>query len=476
MKFSYLRRKSGFAVRFVFLSMTLLFAACSQQTQPSSPIDTQLTGQADPAKLATEKWQAGIKIKDKPQTQDYKDLLLKRSKISLGKSKELSPREKDKDKKDKVLETGSLSTQVANKPLIMAHYMPWFQTPEESGYWGIHWTMNNCNPEVQDSTGRRQICSHHYPLIGPYDSSDPDLLEYHAMLMKLSGIDGVLIDWYGTQNAFDWPTLRDATEKIMTTFDRYGLKYAIVYEDKTIEAALYFNLIQNGIAAAHTDLQYLEANVFNRPNYLHINNQPLLLNFGPVHFSQASDWNSIFAGLSTNPKYQGLWAVSGLSDQFFSWVYDDSQFLPWFYGVSQNNNWNLSIGEAYPMFDDYYFEGGWGDNLFELTSQNKTLFSTTFQQALSGGADIIQLVTWNDFGEGTDIEPSIENGYQYLTEVQAFSGVSFDQQDLEAATEFYFLRKRLASDGLGLRSSESITSALLSGDNARAESLMAKLK
>ena len=46
---------------------------------------------------------------------------------------------------------------------VYAHYMPWFQTPELSGYWGNHWTMANKNPE-EFINGQRSIASHYYPL------------------------------------------------------------------------------------------------------------------------------------------------------------------------------------------------------------------------------------------------------------------------------------------------------------------------
>ena len=67
--------------------------------------------------------------------------------------------------------------------------------------WGIHWTMQYENPNIVDAMGKRQIASHYYPIIGPYDSTDPNVLEYHMLLMKYSGIDGVMIDWYGQQGA-----------------------------------------------------------------------------------------------------------------------------------------------------------------------------------------------------------------------------------------------------------------------------------
>ena len=65
--------------------------------------------------------------------------------------------------------------------------------------------MDTFDPEG-GKDGRATLASHYHPIIGPYDSGDPDVLEYHALLMKLAGIDGVVIDWYGT---VEFPRLCD---------------------------------------------------------------------------------------------------------------------------------------------------------------------------------------------------------------------------------------------------------------------------
>src|SRR5690242_5606191 len=71
--------------------------------------------------------------------------------------------------------------KAAGAPKLYMHYMPWFQTPASQGgtaggSWGWHWTMNTQNPNIVDSSGKRQIAAHYYPKIGPYDSTDPSVL------------------------------------------------------------------------------------------------------------------------------------------------------------------------------------------------------------------------------------------------------------------------------------------------------------
>src|SRR5579859_1122477 len=95
---------------------------------------------------------------------------------------------------------------------LLAHYMPWFEAKPTSPAWGWHWTMNAVNPDHQ-TNGIPDVASHFHALIGPYDSSDPDVLEYHLLLMRIAGIDGVIVDWYGLQQFRDYALLHRNTLK-----------------------------------------------------------------------------------------------------------------------------------------------------------------------------------------------------------------------------------------------------------------------
>ena len=75
----------------------------------------------------------------------------------------------------------SVAVTKTNSTKVYMHYMPWFQTPNSLGGtggsgWGYHWKMNTQNPNIVDASGKRQIASHYYPMIGTYDSTDPMVL------------------------------------------------------------------------------------------------------------------------------------------------------------------------------------------------------------------------------------------------------------------------------------------------------------
>ena len=332
---------------------------------------------------------------------------------------------------------------------VYVHLMPWFETKEtNNGQWGWHWTMATKNPEVviNTATGKREIASYYYPIIGPYASSDRDVIEYQLLLMKLSGIDGVLIDWYGTQNFFDYPLLLRNTEAIVDLTYKVGLEYAMVYEDQVNN-----NVSGDKIAAAKSDMNYLATKHFVQKNYIKVDGKPLLLTFGPQTFNSPSDWTSIFSGLSTKPKFLTLWYESGKAGTNasgeYSWVYQDAQshltHLDGFYDRSLSG---IKMVSAYPGFKDFYAEGGWGSGYFFIDHHGTETFTTTLNRAIANNAQYLQLVTWNDYGEGTMIEPTDEFQYSFLTTLQSTLGVPYKQEDLELVGNLYTLRKKFTDD------------------------------
>src|ERR1700704_3428414 len=126
---------------------------------------------------------------------------------------------------------------------VMVYYMPWYTARPYSDSWGWHWTMDHFNPDRVNASGEREIASWYYPLIGPYDSSDPAVLEYHVLLMKLAGVDGVVVDWYGAAKFLDYGINNQATLKLFQFTRKAGLKFSICYEDQTIQHMIAGNFL-----------------------------------------------------------------------------------------------------------------------------------------------------------------------------------------------------------------------------------------
>ena len=72
-------------------------------------------------------------------------------------------------------------------------------------------------------------------------------------------------------------------------------------------------------------------------------------------------------------------------------------------------------------------------------------FELTWNMAMEFDPHIVQIATWNDYGEGTIIEPTIERGYNELEFIQERvrgwnPDFPFTKEDLRWPLEFYRLR------------------------------------
>lgn len=353
-------------------------------------------------------------------------------------------------KNEKVEEFAPITVSKTNTMKLYVHYMPWFETKEtNNGTWGQHWTMANKNPDNIASGGKREIASFYYPLIGPYASSDPDVIEYHLLLMKYSGIDGILIDWYGTRELWDYPSNRKNTEAVVKALEKVGLSFAIVYEDQTLREGLQD---AEKITQAKADMKYLETNFFSKDNYIKVEQKPLLMVFGPQEIKKPEEWTSIFSGLKTKPEFITLYGHSAgvVNDEAnknssgeYIWV--DATSMETKY--ADKDKYNLFVGGAYPGFDAFYKEGGWGENpLGKIDYSNGDTFRNLLNMAKDKNVDYLQLITWNDFGEGTMIEPTLELKYTLLNSLQTFAGVKYTTTILESIYKLYMLRKSYQND------------------------------
>lgn len=339
-----------------------------------------------------------------------------------------------------------------NSTKIYMHYMTWFETDESSlnKQWGYHWTMNNKNPDNIDNNGKREIASHYYPLIGPYHSGDKDVIEYHLLLLKYAGVDGILIDWYGTYNVNDYAMIKENTTQVIGMLDKVGINYAIVYEDRFLENIVNAGLAPTKIAAAKTDMQFLQSNYFSSKNYIKINSKPLLLNFGPITLKTESDWTDTFSVLSTKPTFLTLWNQSNEAGNNaqgeYAWVYKDNTYLTNFY-TNSVPNLNVAMGCAYPGFKDFYKEGGAGDSIgWVIEHNNGSTLNSTLELAKNANVNYVQLITWNDFGEGTMFEPTQEFGFSYLEKTKDFTGATNVSNIFSNIYKLYSLRKEKKGD------------------------------
>lgn len=383
---------------------------------------------------------------------------------------------------------------------VMVYYMPWYSAKPYSQNWGWHWTMSHFNPERLNAVGDREIASWYYPLIGPYDSSDPIVLEYHVLLMKLAGVDGVIVDWYGSADFLDYAANNQATLKLFQVARKAGLKFCVCYEDQTIQHMLGAQYLQpaRAITQAQEEMLYLQTNFFGDASYLRLDGKPVLLNFGPQHFLASSNWEIIFSVLNATNKPAFFTEDKSLSICVgaFNWPPMWMSQAPGTGGVLSGaalrnylaeferkaGAWPLFISSAFPRFHDIYQHAGVRNYWGYLGDRQGEIFRETLSRALTNSSAIAQIVTWNDYGEGTMVEPTREYGYRDLGILQDLrrqylqSDFSLGINDLAVAFEFYNLRRHQGTDSSITTQLDRIFTNLVSGEISVAREQIGKVQ
>ncbi len=378
----------------------------------------------------------------------------------------------------------------AGSKVVMVYYMPWFRAKPFSDNWGWHWTMDHFNPDTVSVSGERH----------PYDSSDPAVLEYHVLLMKLAGVDGVIVDWYGSSDFLDYGINNQATLKLFQCVRKAGLKFSICYEDQTIQHMIDGNYLaaHDAIAHARQEMLYLETNFFSDAGYLRLQGRPVLLNFGPQHFMMSSNWEDIFSVLATTNRPAFFTEDNRLpaGTGAFTWPPMWMSQVPGTGGVlsgaalksyladfdQKTGTWPAFISSAFPRFHDIYQRAGVRNYWGYLGDRHGDTLRETLGRGMTNSSAIVQVVTWNDFGEGSMVEPTREYGYRDLGIIQDFRrlylepGFSRNTNDLAMALRFYNLRRQYLANFVVSAELDRIFTNIVSGKLEAANLQMNRLQ
>jgi hypothetical protein len=251
-----------------------------------------------------------------------------------------------------------------------------------------------------------------------YDSARSDQVYRQVSDMASRGIDGVIVYWTGPPQSASSAHTNDVVLKVMKEAERHpGFQFA-VQEDKQAlqECAKRVCDLSANLAA---DLQYAARTFFGSPAYMTMNGRPLLFFFGLEEYESRIEWNRVRASVPGNPLFIFRNSVGfdyPQSDGAFAWNAIDRQnpndlginYLRHFYQSAGRHSSAISIGSVYAGFNDQL--ASWGKNKV-INSNCGDTWLRTFEEARRNAAQFaaLQIVTWNDYEEGSQIEPGIDN-------------------------------------------------------------------
>ncbi|OUT60100.1 MAG: hypothetical protein CBB71_08320 [Rhodopirellula sp. TMED11] len=305
------------------------------------------------------------------------------------------------------------------RPLVLAHYMPWYQrqpaddvaVPQNAQakiQWGWHWTMNHFDPN-QQVNGRRPIASHYYPSIEPYDSADQDVLASQLMLMKVAGIDGVIVDWYGLSDYRDYGQLHRSTMALVEQVKRLDMRLVICYEDQTVKALVDGKRLPADQMVQHAvkEIDWLAKHWMSQPYYVKHQGKPVLLSFGYAGLSN-QQWQQCLDQVSTKLVYLSEHHPRPCASGAYDWPIPDQGVSAAERFSKQSREWSLAMPVVFPRFVDIYAQAKVSPGYAEIPDQQGQTFRQLWKIAMESKPLMVQIATWNDWGEGTQIEPSRE--------------------------------------------------------------------
>jgi PKD repeat protein len=305
---------------------------------------------------------------------------------------------------------------------IYAHYMPWFGSSSH---------MN----------------------VG-YRSDDGVQVKKQVEDMISRGIQGAIVDWYGPA-----ATLPDTSTKlVMKEAEAHaGFTFAVA-EDA---GALVTAAEQNGCDATGqliADINYINSTFTASPAYLKVNGKTPIFMFGVTAWYV--DWTRVQPALPSNTVliFRGGEGLSlSSSGGAFQWL-DINSSDPFdeqiaaqdaFYSAASQKPSLITLGSAYKGFNDTPAE--WGTNRVVDQHCGQTWLDTFAaigrHYSASNQLPALQIVTWNDYEEGTAIEPGIDNCV-YLVPSISGDALNWSVNGNEATIDHYTVFS--SSDGQNL--------------------------
>jgi hypothetical protein len=302
----------------------------------------------------------------------------------------------------------------------LAFYYGWYGNPDVSKRW-VHWkNVDVAKKHIDESTN--------YPALGPYDTHDPKTVDIHCRQAKEAGLTGFIMTWWRQGDFHD-----EGMPLMLDTAKKHGLRITVYYEtvpprgNPTVEGAM-------------NDLLYIMNKYAAHPAWLKVGGKPVIFIYGRALGELKLDgWEKVMAEFTT--KYPAGAAFIG--DR----IAPDAARI--FDGIHTYNPTGLTKGKsleeirtwAKATFPQWVAAAG-PDRIACVTiipgyddscqpsrkpprpitgRHDGDTYRVMWEEAIAAGPDWILVTSWNEWHEGSEIEPSVENGDKDLKTTKQFA-------------------------------------------------------
>jgi hypothetical protein len=297
--------------------------------------------------------------------------------------------------------------------LVLAHYFAWYD--------GDGW--NDCNISGGDQPAQ------------PYDSDDPAAIARHIEMARQAGLNGFTLHWFGPGDRTDrnFRTLLTQSEGVSfastVVFSYHFWPGAAGHDQQSIGDALRYILDQYG----------------DHPNFLRVDNQPVIFFIDVYRTPQTGQTPQQFWAAvrdQVDPGRKMWWIAEGLDPSYLS-VFDGLYVFKishaaYPHDYEKNPRWSSRVRDqarqtGQPKLWIATISPGWDDlragckpdvrvpnTSHRLDRADGAIYEATFKAALAGDPDWLLVSSFNEWVEGSYIEPSLIYGDKYMQMTQEF--------------------------------------------------------
>jgi len=294
-----------------------------------------------------------------------------------------------------------MATPVASEPAsdnVTAFFYPWYGTPAQNGKW-IHWNQLGHAPP-------QDIASSFYPARGPYSSRDPAVIAQQMQQLRQARVGVISVSWWGQGSIED--------EILPTLFS-----FAAV---AGIKIAFHMEPYQGQTAPSIVaDIHYLLARYGSSPALYRVSMptsgdastaaRPVFYLFGSSRLVPA-DLRTAISGLRGTPddaiilvhSPKAISATRVGADGVYTYdAMASPDALAGLVGDCKTARLICSPSVA-PGFDN---REAVSTGIIVVDRQNGARYDSMWQAVLDAGAQWVSVTTFNEWHEGTQIEPGI---------------------------------------------------------------------
>ncbi len=289
--------------------------------------------------------------------------------------------------------------QSSGDPLVLAFYYTWF----DENTWNYD--------QLSDLPAE------------PYVSRDRGVMGRHIDQAKAAGIDAFLVAWYGPGGATNQtePNLTALLEEAAAR----QFKIGILFESDSP--------FLGGTDAVAGALQHALSVHASHPAFLRVDGRPVIFFWRPTIYGTAS-WQQIRG--QADPGYSSIWIAEGVDTAYLSvfdghhlysntWnpptdlTYTNQKFARLVQQAGQTHgSRKLWVSTVMPGYNDLRIRPGSG---FANDREGGAYYERSWRAAIASQPDWVVITSFNEWPEGTYIEPSAAFGAHYLGLTAAWS-------------------------------------------------------